>query len=79
MNIEQATVAIHNKAPVVDTVSGDLGVIEQVREDGRCLVLRLGHRLTEPVLVDNLEEAAWHVLAESKQYVPTDDDKQDTP
>ena len=56
MNIEEAEVARDNKTPVVDTYTGEVGIVENVKPDGGIMVLYLGSRLARLTQLADLEE-----------------------
>lgn len=54
MTVEEAEVARDNKQPVVDTYTGEIGSVENVKPDGGAMVLYLGSRLARLTQVDDL-------------------------
>jgi hypothetical protein len=58
VNKDEAEVARDNKVPVVDTYTGELGMIENLKGDGGVMVLFLGDRLAKLRQIGDMEEVA---------------------
>lgn len=55
MDKEQAQVALDNKTPVVDMYTGEIGMVENLKQDGGAMVLYLGARLARLTQIGDLD------------------------